>query len=215
MCEGGVSDWLDFPCVSVIIGEQIWLHQPARSSAAAANATPAYITWLFAGRRCGLMVSYIGHHFLFAGNERTGRKGNFLFSFPFLHPSNKYGVKICYIVFIHAENLLLGLCFEDECLLFFCLSLVLLPCSSCCLINFECACVCVRVCVCVCVCVCVRVRVCVCVRAACLSDAFVLLLCFKVLWDLFCLLPVWFLPVPFGSSSSLCDSWMSLRTPRS
>lgn len=84
-CVSGewVSDWLDFPCVSVIIGEQIWLHQPAWSSAAAANATPAYITWLFAGRRCGLMVSYIGHHFLFAGNERTGRKSNFLFSFLF------------------------------------------------------------------------------------------------------------------------------------
>lgn len=64
-----VNDWLDFPCVSVIIGEPVWLHQPAWSSAAAPNAAPAYITWLFAGRLCGLMVRHIGHHCLFVGNE--------------------------------------------------------------------------------------------------------------------------------------------------
>lgn len=105
------SDWRDFPRVSVIIGEQVWLHQPARSSAAAPNATPAYITWLFAARRRGLMVSHIGHHCLFAGDERTEGKGNFLFGLLFLLPSYKCGVEICYIVFIHAENLSLGLCF--------------------------------------------------------------------------------------------------------
>lgn len=137
--RGGVSDWLDFPCVSVIIGEPVWIHQPARSSAAAPNATPAYITWLFAGRRCGLMVSHIGHHCLFEGNERTEGKGNFLFGLLFLPPSYKYGAEMCYIVFIHAENLLLGLCFVDDC--FFCLSSLLLPCSFYCLINFESVCV--------------------------------------------------------------------------
>lgn len=115
MCEGRVSDWLDFPCVSVIIGELVWLHQLARSSAAAPNASPAYITWLFAGRRCGLMVSHIGHHCLFAGNEQTEGKGSFLFGLPFLPLPYKYSVEICYIVFIHAENLLLGLCFLDDC----------------------------------------------------------------------------------------------------
>lgn len=51
----------------------------ARSSAAAPNASPAYITRLFAGRCCGLMVSHIGHHCLFAGNERIEGKGSFLF----------------------------------------------------------------------------------------------------------------------------------------
>lgn len=125
MCERGVSDWLDFPCVSVIIGEQVWLHQPTRSSATAPNATPAYITWLFSGRRCGLMVTHIGHHCLFTGNERTEGKDNFLFSLPFLLPFHKYGVEISCIVFIHAENLLLGLYFGDDCLPSFCLSSLL------------------------------------------------------------------------------------------
>lgn len=50
-----------------------------------------------------------------------------------------------------------------------------------------------------------------CVCAVC--QLVLLLLCFKVLWDLFSSLPVWFLPEPFGSSASLCDNWMSLRTP--
>lgn len=46
-----------------------------------------------------------------------------------------------FAVFIHAENLLLGLCFVDDCLPFSCLSPLLLPCSFYCLINFECVCV--------------------------------------------------------------------------
>lgn len=54
-------------------------------------------------------------------NEQRG-EGNFLFGFPLLLPAYKCAVKICYIVFIHAENLLLGLRFEDDCLPFFCLS---------------------------------------------------------------------------------------------
>lgn len=107
----GGSEWLaDFPCVFVIIGELIWLHQLAWSSAAALNAAPAYITWLFAGRCCGLMARHIDHC-LFAGNERTGER-QFLIcpSFPF----SKYRVEICYIVFIQAENCLLGIRFLDH-----------------------------------------------------------------------------------------------------
>lgn len=61
-CEGGLSDGLDFTCVSVINGQLVWLHQLAWSSDAAHNATPTYITWLFPGSRCSLMVRHIGHH---------------------------------------------------------------------------------------------------------------------------------------------------------
>jgi len=79
----GVNDWLDFPCESVIIGEPVWLHQPARSSAASPNATPASITWLLAGRRCALMVGHIGHPRLFASlqeiNEQEGKAITYLF----------------------------------------------------------------------------------------------------------------------------------------
>lgn len=170
MVEGEVSDWLDFPCVSVIIGEPVWFHQPGRSLAAAPNATPAYITWLFAGRRCGLMVSHIGHHCIFAGNGQTEGEGNFLFGLPFLPASYKFFVEICYIVFIHAENLLLGLCFVEDCLPFFCLSSLLLPCSFYCLINFECMCVLLVS----------QLLLCFCVSKFCRF--------------FFCLLPVWFSP---------------------
>lgn len=69
-------------------------------------------------------------------------KGNFLFGLHFLPLSYKYSVEIPYIVFIHAENLLLHLCFVDVCLPFFCLSSLSLLCSSNCSINFESVCVC-------------------------------------------------------------------------
>lgn len=57
------------------------------------------------------MARHIDHHCLFAGNERTGER-QFLIcpSFPF----SKYREEICYIVFIQAENRLLGICFLDH-----------------------------------------------------------------------------------------------------
>lgn len=103
------------------LGSRSVSYQPGQELAASPNATPAYITWLFAGRCCALMVRHIGHHCLFAGNKRTEGKGNFLFGSPFHPHSYKYSVEICYSVFIHAENLILGLCFVDGCYSF-CLS---------------------------------------------------------------------------------------------
>ena len=94
-------------------------------------------------------------------NEQRG-EGNFLFGSPLLLPAYKCAVKICYIVFIHAENLLLGPSLWRRLFAIF-LSFL----RFCCLVLSI---------------VWLILNVCVC--AARLSAAFVPL-CFKVPWDLF------------------------------
>lgn len=44
-------------------------------------------------------------------NKQRGKAISYLASLAFSSPSYKHSVEICYIVFIHAENLLLGLFF--------------------------------------------------------------------------------------------------------
>lgn len=69
-------------------------------------------------------------------NEQRRMAVSYLAVLSFLFPINMEE-RFFYIVFIHAENLLLGLCFIDDCQFSFLFSLLLL-CSFYCLINFEC-----------------------------------------------------------------------------
>lgn len=95
--------------MSAITGQQLRLHQPAARLQILMYLLP--VLEAICRKRSGLMVGHIGHHCLFAGNEQTEGGGT-----P--PPINEEWILCLYIVFIHAENLSLGLCFVDACLPF-------------------------------------------------------------------------------------------------